>query len=48
MAAAADAVGDPALAKWLTEGVPGAVMAGSELPQRPERRQRRGLGRFRR
>jgi tyrosine-protein phosphatase YwqE len=35
LSAAAQEVGDPALARWLTEGVPGAIVDGSELPQRP-------------
>jgi protein-tyrosine phosphatase len=47
MASAAAAVGDEALARWLTEEVPAAVVAGSELPERPERSQRRSFG-FRR
>ena len=28
-------VRDSELASWLTEGVPGAILDGSELPQRP-------------
>ena len=44
MAAAAAAVGDPALARWLTEEVPGAIVAGSELPERPKRGRRRLFG----
>jgi protein-tyrosine phosphatase len=35
LSAAAQEVGDPALARWLTEGMPGAIVDGSELPQRP-------------
>jgi protein-tyrosine phosphatase len=40
MAAAAQAVGDEALARWLTDGVPRAVVDGGELPERPEPRRR--------
>lgn len=35
LSAAAQAVRDPELARWLTEGVPGAIIDDSELPQRP-------------
>ena len=35
LSAAAREVRDPQLARWLTEGVPGAIVDGSELPQRP-------------
>ncbi len=48
MTAAAAAVGDEALASWLTEDVPAAVMSGSELPPRPSRVQRGRLARWRR
>jgi protein-tyrosine phosphatase len=41
MSAAARAVGDAELARWLTEDVPAAVVAGDEIPPRPARR--RGL-----
>ncbi|HEY8703649.1 MAG TPA: CpsB/CapC family capsule biosynthesis tyrosine phosphatase [Gaiellaceae bacterium] len=44
MSAAAAAVGDAALAQWLTEAVPAAVVSGSEVPARPKRPQRRRLG----
>ena len=44
MAAAAAVVGDAALAQWLTEDVPAAVVSGSELPSRPKRSQRRFSG----
>jgi protein-tyrosine phosphatase len=44
MAAAAAAVGDAALARWLTEDVPVAVVAGAALPERPQRPQRRRPG----
>ena len=42
LVAAAAALADPALARWLTEDVPAAVIAGSEPPPRPGRA-RRGL-----
>ena len=44
MAAAAAAVGDEALARWLTKDVPAALVAGNELPERPKRPQRRSFG----
>lgn len=37
---AAAAVGDAALAEWLTVGIPGAIVHGEPLPARPERRAR--------
>jgi protein-tyrosine phosphatase len=40
MAAAAQVVGDEALARWLTDDVPRAVVDGAELPERPEPRRR--------
>jgi protein-tyrosine phosphatase len=47
MGRAAQAVGDEALARWLTEAVPAALVAGEPLPPRPavEQRRRRWLGR---
>lgn len=49
MAAAAEAVGNAALAQWLTADVPAALVSGSEPPARPARGQRRfGFGRGRR
>jgi protein-tyrosine phosphatase len=48
MAGAAAAVGDEALAQWLTEDVPAAIVAGSVLPARPQRQSKRTLGRWRR
>ena len=48
MASAAAAVGDEALASWLTEDVPAAVISGSELPPRPSKVQRGRLARWRR
>jgi len=35
LSAATQEVRDPELARWLTESVPGAIVDGSELPQRP-------------
>lgn len=34
--AAAEAVGDGDLARWLTRDVPAAIVAGDDLPERPE------------
>jgi protein-tyrosine phosphatase len=36
MRGAADAIGDEALADWLTRAVPAALLAGEALPERPE------------
>jgi protein-tyrosine phosphatase len=41
MSAAAQQIGDEALARWLTHDVPAAIVAGTELPPRPERSGRR-------
>jgi protein-tyrosine phosphatase len=41
LSGAAEAIGDAALAEWLTEGVPGAIVADRPLPVRPERSVRR-------
>jgi tyrosine-protein phosphatase YwqE len=41
MSAAADAVGDDALARWLTYEVPHALVEDERLPARPERRRSR-------
>jgi protein-tyrosine phosphatase len=41
MRAAADALEDPELARWLTVDVPGAIVARSRLPERPETSKRR-------
>ena len=38
MRAAAEAVGDEVLARWLATDMPGAIVAGSPLPPRPGRR----------
>jgi hypothetical protein len=35
LSAARARVGDDALGQWLTEDVPAAILAGSELPARP-------------
>jgi protein-tyrosine phosphatase len=37
----APALGDAELADWLTRGVPAAIVAGTELPPRPERTRRK-------
>ena len=42
---ARDAVGDDAVARWLTEDVPAALLAGDALPERPESPRRRLLRR---
>ena len=45
MAAAAEAIGDEALARWLSVEVPGAIIAGRPLPERPAKRRRGWLRR---
>ena len=45
MSAAAEAVGDEALGRWLTHDVPAAILGGAAPPARPARRRRRGLRR---
>jgi protein-tyrosine phosphatase len=45
---AAEAIGDAALARWLTEDVPAAIVDGDELPHRPPARRSTNLGGFRR
>jgi protein-tyrosine phosphatase len=42
MTAAAQAVGDEALAHWLTRDVPRAIVEDSRIPDRPEKTRRRG------
>lgn len=42
---AAASAGGGALGRWLTEGVPAALLAGAELPERPEPPRRRLLRR---
>ena len=42
MGAAADAVADEALARWLTQDVPAALLAGDSPPDRPVRAKGRG------
>ncbi|HEV2590305.1 MAG TPA: CpsB/CapC family capsule biosynthesis tyrosine phosphatase [Gaiellaceae bacterium] len=46
MRAAADAVGDEALAEWLTVGVPRAIVDDARLPERPEPKKKRRFGVF--
>jgi protein-tyrosine phosphatase len=41
MSTAAERVGDEALARWLTDEVPRAIVDGGDLPPRPEPAQRR-------
>jgi protein-tyrosine phosphatase len=41
LAAAADAVGDERLARWLTEEVPRALVEGASVPERPSSSRRR-------
>jgi protein-tyrosine phosphatase len=41
LAGASQRIGDERLARWLTEDVPAAVVAGAELPPRPTRVRRR-------
>lgn len=45
LARAVDAAGDSALAWWLVEDVPEALLAGRPLPERPEQQRRRFLRR---
>ena len=45
LSGAAAAAGDEALARWLTEDVPAALLAGGVLPERPEQQRRRFLRR---
>jgi protein-tyrosine phosphatase len=40
LSAAADAVGDAALVRWLTRDVPAAILEGDDLPPRPRTRRR--------
>jgi protein-tyrosine phosphatase len=47
LAAAARSLGDEALGSWLTHDVPAALLAGDELPPRPEPATRRRLLRLR-
>ena len=42
MSAAAEAVEDPDLARWLTHDVPQAIVSGEALPDRPRRPQKGG------
>lgn len=43
LSSARRAVGDEALGLWLTQEVPGALLAGAEIPERPAARRRRRL-----
>jgi protein-tyrosine phosphatase len=43
MSEAAAAVGDAVLARWLTHDVPGAIVAGAPIPERPAAAHRRRL-----
>ena len=44
LGAARGHVGDDRLARWLTEDVPGAILAGEEVPQRPSETRSSGGG----
>jgi protein-tyrosine phosphatase len=44
--AAAKELADPELAHWMTEAVPGAIVGGSRIPERPQRGRRFGLRRL--
>jgi protein-tyrosine phosphatase len=46
--AAARELGDSELARWMTDAVPAAIVAGVEIPDRPQRGKRFGLRRFER
>jgi protein-tyrosine phosphatase len=48
MSGAARALGDEALARWLTHEVPAAIVGGAPIPPRPVVVARRGLSRFHR
>lgn len=48
LSAAARAIGDQALADWLTQEVPAAILAGGPIPERPAAARRRTLLRRRR
>jgi len=41
LSSAAEALGDAALARWLTQEVPGAIVAGTAIPARPPAGRRR-------
>lgn len=43
LSAACDAIGDPQLARWLTESVPAAILQDEELPFRPAASRRPGF-----
>jgi protein-tyrosine phosphatase len=44
--AASKELGDPELAHWMTDAVPAAIVAGSQIPYRPLRVKRLGLRRL--
>ena len=44
MSSAAEAIGDPALARWLTVEVPAAIVGGEHIPARPLAPRRRRFG----
>ena len=46
LGAARGHVGDDRLARWLTEDVPGAILAGGELPERPSETRTSGARRL--
>ena len=46
MSEAAGVVGDPALARWLTQDVPAAIVAGAAVPERPTTRSSSRFGRL--
>ncbi|MBA3734607.1 MAG: capsular biosynthesis protein [Actinobacteria bacterium] len=43
LSGACKAIGDPQLARWLTELVPGAIVRGGDFPTRPTPKGRRGF-----
>jgi hypothetical protein len=48
LSGAVAAIGDPGLARWLTEDVPRAILAGAQTPPRPVEDRPRRLGLLRR
>ncbi len=46
MSGAARAIDDESLARWLCEEVPGAIVGGGDLPERPQGERRGWLSRF--
>jgi hypothetical protein len=43
LSGARNAIGDPSLARWLTESVPAAIVRDERLPPRPTPMRRPGL-----